>query len=58
VTDDCTKANIPLLRVADDRESRCIRFESVGNESAKTRQRTEPDTISIEHPIAEPNCRG
>src|SRR5262249_46908610 len=27
VIDDCTRADIPLLRVAEGRESRCIRFE-------------------------------
>jgi oligopeptide/dipeptide ABC transporter ATP-binding protein len=34
---DCTKAEIPLLEVNELRKSRCIRYESVGDESAKTR---------------------
>ncbi len=34
---DCTKGEIPLLAVNEQRKSRCIRFESVGDEAAKTR---------------------
>jgi peptide/nickel transport system ATP-binding protein len=61
VIDDCTQADIPLLRVAENRESRCIRFECVGDESARNRQRTveqaAPDGISVEHSIAEDDQR-
>ncbi len=34
---DCTKGEIPLLKVNETRQSRCIRYESVGDEAAKTR---------------------
>lgn len=34
---DCTKGEIPLLAVNETRKSRCIRFDKVGDEAAKTR---------------------
>ena len=34
---DCTKGEIPLLDVNQQRKSRCIRYDAVGDESAKTR---------------------
>ncbi|MFY9573351.1 MAG: ABC transporter ATP-binding protein [Blastocatellia bacterium] len=36
VIDDCTTGDIPLLRVSDEHRARCIKLESVGDESAKT----------------------
>ena len=36
--DECTKSEIPLLDVNDGHRARCIRFEVVGDESAKTRK--------------------
>jgi oligopeptide transport system ATP-binding protein len=34
---ECTKGEIPLVEVNEQRKSRCIRYEVVGDESAKTR---------------------
>ena len=34
---ECTKGEIPLLEVNETRKSRCIRFDKVGDEAAKTR---------------------
>jgi oligopeptide transport system ATP-binding protein len=34
---DCTRGEIPLLEVNEQGKSRCIRYESVGDEAAKTR---------------------
>jgi peptide/nickel transport system ATP-binding protein len=34
---DCTKGEIPLLKVNEKHLSRCIRYEVVGDEAAKTR---------------------
>ena len=36
VIEECTKDEIPLLDVSRERKSRCIRFERVGDEAAKT----------------------
>jgi oligopeptide/dipeptide ABC transporter ATP-binding protein len=36
VIDECKREDVPLLEVDDQRGSRCIRYESVGIESAKT----------------------
>ncbi len=36
VVEDCTIGEIPLIQVNSDRSARCIRFDSVGDESAKT----------------------
>ena len=36
VIEECTEGEIPLLEVTADRRARCIRFDRVGDESAKT----------------------
>ncbi|HEY3137454.1 MAG TPA: ABC transporter ATP-binding protein [Blastocatellia bacterium] len=36
VIDQCTQQEIPLLPVSHEHRARCIRFEDVGNESART----------------------
>jgi oligopeptide/dipeptide ABC transporter ATP-binding protein len=36
VIDECEADDVPLLEVGEDRRSRCIRFDRVGDESAKT----------------------
>jgi len=36
VIDQCTQQEIPLLPVGHEHRARCIRFEDVGNESART----------------------
>lgn len=33
---ECTKGDIPLLEINEERKSRCIRYEIVGNEDART----------------------
>ena len=42
VIDECTAADVPLLRVDDERRARCIRHDLVGNDSMKTR----PERVS------------
>jgi oligopeptide/dipeptide ABC transporter ATP-binding protein len=37
VIDECIAADIPLLRVDDERQARCIRYDLVGDDSARTR---------------------
>src|SRR5215510_660566 len=36
VVDQCTQQRIPLLPITGEHHARCIRFEDVGNESART----------------------
>jgi hypothetical protein len=36
VIEECEADDVPLLEVSEDRRSRCIRFDRVGDESAKT----------------------
>jgi oligopeptide/dipeptide ABC transporter ATP-binding protein len=36
VIDECTAADVPLIQVDDERRSRCIRHDLVGDDSAKT----------------------
>jgi oligopeptide transport system ATP-binding protein len=33
---DCTKGDIPLIEIAEERKTRCIRYEAIGNQEAKT----------------------
>lgn len=33
---DCTKGDIPLIEITGERKTRCIRYEVIGNEEAKT----------------------
>jgi oligopeptide transport system ATP-binding protein len=33
---DCTKGDIPLIEITEERKTRCIRYEVIGNEEAKT----------------------
>jgi peptide/nickel transport system ATP-binding protein len=37
VIEECTISPIPLLAVNDEHQARCIRFDEIGNETAKTR---------------------
>jgi oligopeptide/dipeptide ABC transporter ATP-binding protein len=34
---DCTKGDIPLIEITEERKTRCIRYEAIGNQEAKTR---------------------
>jgi oligopeptide/dipeptide ABC transporter ATP-binding protein len=33
---DCTKGDIPLIEITEERKTRCIRYEAIGNQEAKT----------------------